>query len=69
MMNEQKTWVRFVAECTIVGRNFVEGDVAQFSPETARQLFRDARAVPHAGPGRMLTSDSHGTARSARRAA
>lgn len=66
---QRKVWVRFTAPCTIVGRNYVEGELLEVSPETARDLFRDCRAVPSAGPGRMLTSDSAGTARSARRAA
>ncbi len=67
-MNEQNVWVRFVAACTIVGRNYQEGDIAEFNRETARELFRMARAVPSAGRGRMFTTDSVGIAR-ARRAA
>ncbi len=69
MMSEQKTWVRFVAEWTIVGRNYAANEVEEFSRATARELFKLGVAVPCAGPGRMLTSDSVGTARSARRAA
>lgn len=65
----QKVWVKFVMPCTIVGREYFEGEIIEVSRETARELFRDCRAVPSAGPGRMLTSDSAGTARSARRAA
>jgi hypothetical protein len=70
MSTSQKTWVRFIAPCTISdGRNFVAGEVAEINAVVARELFRDRRAVPSAGPGRMLTSDSAGTARSARWAA
>jgi hypothetical protein len=65
----QKIWVRFIAPCTIVGRNHVEGEVAEINAVVARELFRDRRAVPSAGPGRMLTTDSAGSARAARWAA
>jgi hypothetical protein len=65
----QKIWVRFTAPCTIVGRNYFDGDVAEVNREAARELFRDRRAVPCAGPGRMLTTDSAGTARGGRWAA
>lgn len=56
MMNEQKTWVRFVAECTIVGgKNRFAGEVLEVSRQLARELYRDGLAVPYAAPGRPLS--------------
>jgi hypothetical protein len=51
-MHGKTVLIEFIAPCTIVGGYRMAGDIALVSRETARELFRDARAVAYTRPFR-----------------
>jgi len=51
-MNERHVLIEFTAPCTILGGYRMAGDIALVGRETARELFRNARAVAYRRPSR-----------------
>lgn len=55
-------WILVLRPCVINGVRHEPGERIQVDADSARRLIRDRCAVPNAGPGRMMVSDTSGTA-------